>query len=94
MTPNGGVIEETGKATREFIGALRKEWPLSLALVLMNICLLVFCYIILRTVADQREREVALLYADHKEVRDLLSRCIVPERRTDVPDKYPHKSIE
>ena len=44
----------------------------------MNIALLGFFYFLLKTVSDQREREVALLYTDHKEVRDLLARCIVP----------------
>jgi hypothetical protein len=74
-----GVTEEAGKVTESFIDALKKE-PLSLALVLMNLALLMFFWVLLSTVAAQREREVNLLYADHKEVRDLLAKCVVPSR--------------
>jgi hypothetical protein len=75
-----GPSEEIGKATGSFIDALKKE-PLSLALVLMNLCLLGFFYILLTTISAQREREIGLLYADKKEVREMLSRCIVPEKQ-------------
>lgn len=74
---NPGPAEEAGKAANSFIEALKRE-PLSLALVVMNIALLVFFWLLLSIVAVQREREVALLYQDHKEVRDLLARCVVP----------------
>ena len=52
-----------------------KREPLSLALVAMNLCLLLFFYVILVRVADQRKEEIGLLYADKKEVRELLARC-------------------
>ena len=39
---------------------------------------LAFFYFLLTTVAAQREREIGLLYADKKEVRELLARCVVP----------------
>lgn len=73
----GGVQVATG-----FIDSMKRE-PLSLALVLMNLCLLLFFYVILVRVADQRKEEIGLLYADKKEVRDLLAKCVVPERRTE-----------
>lgn len=78
-----GAVEEAGKATASFIDALKRE-PLSLALVLMNLALLGFFYVLLTRVADQREREVKLLYEDKKTVNELLSKCVVPERRTDL----------
>jgi hypothetical protein len=90
MSPS--AAEEAGKVGMSFIGALRKEWPLSLAMVLMNICLLGFCYLILNTVAQQREREVNLIYGEHAAVRDLLSKCIIPppdQRRTDLQQDPP-----
>jgi hypothetical protein len=90
MSPS--AAEEAGKVGISFIGALRKEWPLSLALVFMNICLLVFCYIILDTVSKQREREVALMYGEHKEVREMLGKCIIPppnQRQTDLQHLLP-----
>lgn len=73
-----GVTEEAGRVTMGFMDALKRE-PLSLALVVMNLCLLVFFYLLLTTIATQREREVGLLYADKKEVREMLAKCIVPQ---------------
>ena len=66
-----------GKSVSGFIVALQRE-PLSLALVAMNLGLLLFFYLMLSTVAAQREREVALIYSDKKEVREMLVKCIVP----------------
>jgi hypothetical protein len=77
-----GVTEEVGKATGGFIEALKRE-PLSLALVVMNLSLLGFFWLILNAVAAQREREVNLLYEDKKEVRELIAKCVVPDRRTE-----------
>lgn len=76
---NPGAVEEVGKATGSFIDALKRE-PLSLALVAMNLSLLGFFWLILNAVAAQREREINLLYEDKKEVRELIAKCIVPER--------------
>jgi hypothetical protein len=78
-----GAVEEGAKLTTSFFDALKRE-PLSLALVVMNMALLLFFYVLLTRVADQREREVNLLYEDKKEVRELLARCVVPERRTSL----------
>ena len=77
------MIEEGSKVATGFIDALKKE-PLSLALVLMNVALLVFFYVLLTTVSKQREHEIGLLYADKKEVREMLSKCVVPDRRSDL----------
>lgn len=84
-----GAVEESANVAKSFIGALRHEWPLSLALVLMNICLLVFCWMILSAVSAQREREIALLYADKSKVQDMLAHCVVPERRGDASNRIP-----
>jgi hypothetical protein len=78
-----GVTEVVGQATGSFMDSMKRE-PLSLALVLMNLCLLLFFYVILVRVADQRKEEIGLLYADKKEVRELLAKCVVPERRTEA----------
>ena len=77
------LTEEGAKAVSSFLGAFRNE-PLSLALITMNVCLLVFFYILLTTVAKQRESEIGLLYADKREVREMLSRCIVPDKKSDL----------
>ena len=83
---NPGPVDSAEHVATSFIAQFARE-PLSLALVLMNIALLAFFYVLLTAVAAQRASEVALLYADHKEVRDLLSRCIVvpPPARTQLP---------
>lgn len=78
-----GAVEEGAKLAGGFLDSLKRE-PLSLALVVMNLCLLLFFYVLLTRVADQREREVNLLYEDKKEVRELLAKCVVPERRTEL----------
>lgn len=46
----------------------------------MNICLLLFFYVLLTAIAAQREREIGLLYADKREVREMLAKCVVPQR--------------
>lgn len=79
---NPGPVEEISKSTNIFLDIMRRE-PRSLALVIMNVGLLLLFYVILSVVAEQRKREVNQLYVMNKEVRDLLSRCIVPERRSD-----------
>src|SRR4029077_11033419 len=80
---NPGMSEEGAKAVSGFVSVFKNE-PLSLALIAMNVCLLLFFYILLTTVADQREREVNLLYTNNKEVRELLAKCVVPEKRSSL----------
>lgn len=83
-----GAVEEGAKLATGFMSSL-KDQPLSLALVAMNLCLLLFFYVILNRVADQRKDEINALYQDKKEVRELLAKCVVPDRRTESenPDK-------
>lgn len=80
MNP-GGPAEEAGKVASGFM-AIMKDQPLSLALAVMNIALLVFFWLIMNKVTETREREVKLLYDEHKEVRELLAKCVVPGSRT------------
>jgi len=77
MNP-GGAVEEGAKVAGSLIDTFKRE-PWSLALVLMNLALLTFFWIILTTLAQQRERETALVYQDNKQVRELLAKCILPE---------------
>ena len=85
-----GAIESGEKVASGFIEALKKE-PLSLALVLMNVCLLAFFYVLLTSVAAQREREIGLLYADKKEVREMLAKCVVPSANRACRCRLPYK---
>jgi hypothetical protein len=75
---NPGPVEEAGKVAGGVIEALKTQ-PLALALVIMNCALLGLFFYVTSTISKQREREVTMLYADHKEVRDLLARCVVPK---------------
>jgi hypothetical protein len=67
-----GPIEEGGKIVGGFIEAMKTQ-PLSLALVVMNIALILLFYFILATVAEQRRREVQLFYDEAKSVREMLA---------------------
>jgi hypothetical protein len=75
---NPGPVEEAGKLAGGFMESLKSQ-PLALALVVMNIALLALFFWIGKTVAATREREINLLYTDQKEIRELLSRCVVPK---------------
>ena len=75
---NPGVTEEVGKVAGGFVSSL-KDQPLSLALVVMNLAMLVFFYFLLNTVATQREREITQLHQEQREVREMLGKCIIPE---------------
>jgi hypothetical protein len=79
---NPGPVEEVGKVAGGFMDAMKGQ-PLSLALVIMNLALLGLFFWIGKTVAATREREIGLLYADQKEIRELLSRCVVPHKEAD-----------
>jgi hypothetical protein len=73
---NPGVGEEGVKVVGGIVESLKAQ-PLSLALVIMNIALLGLFFYITQTISKQREREITMLYNEHKEVRELLSRCVV-----------------
>jgi hypothetical protein len=77
---NPGPLEEAGKAAGSVIDAMKTQ-PLALALVIMNCALLGLFFFVTSTVAKQREREITMLYAEHKEVRELLSRCTAPAHK-------------
>ncbi len=76
---NPGPTEEGIKVAGSFVDIMKRE-PLSLALVLMNLSLLFFSWMILSSVAKQTEHEIDLLYTDNKDVRSLLAKCVIPER--------------
>jgi len=75
---NPGPVEEVGKVASGFVESLKQQ-PLSLALVVMNFALLGLLYYVAGMAAGAREREVSLVYADQKEIRELLSKCVVQQ---------------
>lgn len=70
-----GPIEEGAQTARSFIDAL-KDQPLSLALVIMNLCLLGFLYYTGITASNERKIEMNLLYENRKYVTDMLASCV------------------
>jgi hypothetical protein len=87
-----GPIEQAGKAVGGFMDVMRQQ-PLSLALVVMNLALLVIFYIILIRVNDTHKLQFERQQAEQKEVRELLSKCVVPPK-ADLPrDVSPVKWV-
>lgn len=79
-----GVVEEGGKVAEGFLSAFRGQ-PFGLALVVTNLALIFLFYVILNTVAVQREREFTQLHSEQKEIREILSHCVIPQQKTEVP---------
>ena len=75
---NPGAIEEGGKTARSFFEVLKEE-PLSLALVVMNICLIVLLWWFTSKQTEVREHDLNLFFQSQKETASLLARCVVPK---------------
>lgn len=78
MIDPGGVIKETGEATRTFFNAL-KDQPLSLALVVMNFVLLGFLFYSGATTADARQENVKMVVAWQEKTDTLMANCVSKE---------------
>lgn len=72
---NPGIVEETGKVAITIVDALRST-PMSIAMILTNIMLLVFLFYSHSQFFAQRQ----FIYESEREVRDLLSKCLVPTK--------------
>ena len=70
-----GVEEEAGKAVGGFMSA-PKDQPLSLALVVMNIALLILVYINASEQNTYRRQVAELLIKQFRETDILLSKCV------------------
>lgn len=71
---NPGVPEQVGESARTFM-TIMKDNPLSLALVVMNLCLLGFVYFFAQSAKEERQTELQLLYQNRREVGQLLHDC-------------------
>jgi hypothetical protein len=76
-----GAIEEGGKAATGVIDALKSQ-PLNLAMLIINLALLTLLYVSLDRASKLRSTDLAQMHIEQKEVRELLARCIVPDRRS------------
>ena len=83
MNP-GGPVEEAGETARGLIDALKAQ-PATLALIVSNVAMLLFIFYALHKAADFRDRMLSQQSEFAVHVTDLLSRCIVPDNRTEIP---------
>jgi len=77
---NPGLTEEVGKTVRGIVHVLESQ-PLALAMIISNFLLLGFVWY--ATVENNRQRAKlgeAVFHAE-SETRQLLARCVVPERK-------------
>ena len=77
--------EEVGRAASGFVEALKGQ-PLSLALVAMNLLLIGFLYYSGIVAANERHKEMELLYENRRQVADYLFRCY-----PSPPESRPHQ---
>jgi uncharacterized membrane protein len=75
---NSGPAEEVGKAANTFMDVMKSQ-PLSLALVVMNILLLILLYYIAQASKDTRRQEFDVLVSQQKEMSQLLFKCVPAE---------------
>jgi hypothetical protein len=79
---NSGPVEEAGKTARSMIEIL-KDQPAVLALTVVLIGLLVFCFYALAQAASFRNTMLVQQADYQKYVTEILSRCIVPKGGAD-----------
>jgi hypothetical protein len=77
---NPGAMEEGAKAAGTFMNIM-KEQPLSLALSVMNIALIVMIWWITSRQTELRNHDLELYFTHQRETAALLARCIVPPPR-------------
>ena len=74
---NPGALEEAGKFANSVATALGSQ-PMSLAMILTNICLLVFLFYSQNQFYDQRQELSKLWISENSKTMEMLSHCIVP----------------
>ncbi len=74
-----GATEEASKAVGGFMDAMKSQ-PLSLALVIMNIGLMLLMYLLWTSAEEYRNKQMDLIFGSQKETQELLARCIIPEK--------------
>ncbi len=76
---NPGPIHDAGKAASSFMEAMKSQ-PVMLGLVVMNLAMVGMLYVVIRFAQDQRRNEFEMIFAQQKEVQQLLSQCVVPQQ--------------
>lgn len=71
------MMQELAGAARSAIDAL-KDQPLSLALVIMNLALLLVFWFILSAIDQHNRERETQIFEQQKHVAELLAKCVVP----------------
>lgn len=74
---NPGPAEEIGRVAGSVVESLKGQ-PLSLALVVMNIGLMLILWYVAHTLSAARQHELELMLSEQKDIRELLAKCVVP----------------
>lgn len=72
------ATDEAGKAVSGFVDAMKSQ-PLSLALVVMNICLMALMWKVYTKADETRQAQMKMIFDAQKEVQQLLVRCVIPD---------------
>lgn len=81
---NPGPVEEAGKVAGGFMKAMTSQ-PVMLGLVVVVLTLIGMLFFTLRMVNEARRNEIQMIFAQQKEVQELLSRCVVQPTRGGFP---------
>jgi len=82
-----GAIEEGGKVAESIVDALKRE-PISLALVLMNVALLLIFFYVAQKSSETRAHEVNMIYENQKHTAELLAHCVDPGTLREILDQF------
>ena len=92
MNP-GSPVEEVGQTSRTLIDALKGQ-PAVLALTIANFALLAFIFYALREAAQYREKLMARVFENGREINQLISECSKRgELQWPGTEEKPHSSV-
>jgi hypothetical protein len=77
MSP--GPVAEAGKAAHDFVGAMSAQ-PVMLGMVVVVLALIAMLWYSLHFAAAARKIEMEMIFAQQKEVQQMLAHCVVPSK--------------
>lgn len=80
---NPGPVEEAGQTARSVITSLGEN-PATLALIVANIAMLAFLFYAMNAAAGFRNEMLRQQFEYQHKVSDLLSKCVVPQTRSEM----------
>jgi hypothetical protein len=83
-----GAVEEGAKVASGFVTAMSSN-PVMLGLVVMNLAMVGMLWFVIKVAQDMRKSEFEMIFVQQKEVQDILTRCIVPNKTGAPPSWLP-----